>query len=127
MRPRRFAPRRKRRWLRRWRSVATRHRFMPRVAKPAGWSRKPGPRLLRRLERLPETSCSHRAAPRPMHWRKRRGCGGIPGGRFSIEAIRTVGVTRAGVLDLDQLRTALEGGGPALVSVMLANNETGAL
>ena len=51
----------------------------------------------------------------------------LAGGRFSIEAIRTVGVTRAGVLDLDQLRTALEGGGPALVSVMLANNETGAL
>jgi cysteine desulfurase len=50
----------------------------------------------------------------------------LAGGRFSTEAIGMVGVTRAGVLDLDQLRAALEGP-PALVSVMLANNETGAL
>ena len=51
----------------------------------------------------------------------------LAGGRFRPEAIRSVGVTRSGVLDLDQLRAALEGGPPALVSVMLANNETGAL
>ncbi len=51
----------------------------------------------------------------------------LAGGRFPTEAISTVGVTRSGVLDLDQLRTALEAGPPALVSVMLANNETGAL
>jgi cysteine desulfurase len=51
----------------------------------------------------------------------------LVGGRFHPEAIRTVGVTRTGVLDLGQLRAALEGGPPALVSVMLANNETGAL
>jgi cysteine desulfurase len=51
----------------------------------------------------------------------------LAGGRFRPEAIGFVGVTRSGVLDLDQLRTALEGGPPALVSVMLANNETGAL
>jgi cysteine desulfurase len=51
----------------------------------------------------------------------------LAGGRFRPEAIRSVGVTRSGVLDLDQLRMALQGGPPALVSVMLANNETGAL
>ena len=51
----------------------------------------------------------------------------LAGGRFHPEAIGTVGVTRSGVLDLGKLRTALEGGPPALVSVMLANNETGAL
>src|SRR5271168_3713213 len=51
----------------------------------------------------------------------------LSGGRFSIDAMGTVGVTRCGVLDLDQLRTALAAGPPALVSLMLANNETGAL
>jgi cysteine desulfurase len=51
----------------------------------------------------------------------------LSGGRFSSEAISTVGVTRSGVLDLDQLRAALEGKPPALVSIMLANNETGAV
>jgi cysteine desulfurase len=39
----------------------------------------------------------------------------------------TLGVTRSGVLDLAQLGAALEGGPPALVSVMLANNEMGAV
>jgi cysteine desulfurase len=51
----------------------------------------------------------------------------LAGGRFPPEAIRTVGVTRSGVLDLEQLRAALVDGPPALLSVMLANNETGAL
>jgi cysteine desulfurase len=51
----------------------------------------------------------------------------LAGGRFRPEAIGSVGVTPSGVLNLDQLRTALEGGPPALVSAMLANNETGAL
>jgi cysteine desulfurase len=51
----------------------------------------------------------------------------LAGGRFSADAIDTVGVTRSGVLDLDRLRAALAAGSPALVSVMLANNETGAL
>jgi cysteine desulfurase len=36
-------------------------------------------------------------------------------------------VTRSGLLDLDRLRVMLEGMPPALVSVMLANNETGAV
>ena len=51
----------------------------------------------------------------------------LAGGRFPAEAIGTVGVTSAGLLDLERLRAMLEGGPPALVSVMLANNETGAV
>jgi cysteine desulfurase len=51
----------------------------------------------------------------------------LAGGRFSADAVGTVGVTRSGLIDLDRLRTALADGPPALVSVMLANNETGAV
>jgi cysteine desulfurase len=51
----------------------------------------------------------------------------LAGGRFPAGTISAIGVTSAGLLDLDRLRTALEGGPPALVSVMLANNETGAV
>ncbi len=51
----------------------------------------------------------------------------LAGGRFSPETVSAVGVTRSGVLDLAQLREAVEGKPPALVSIMLANNETGAL
>jgi cysteine desulfurase len=51
----------------------------------------------------------------------------LSGGRFQPEAIGTIGVTRSGLIDLDRLRALLEGGPPALVSVMLANNETGAV
>ena len=51
----------------------------------------------------------------------------LAGGRFPAAAIGTIVVTNAGLLDLDRLRTALEGAPPALVSVMLANNETGAV
>jgi cysteine desulfurase len=51
----------------------------------------------------------------------------LAGGRFPTEAVGAIGVTRAGLLDLDRLRAMLEGGPPALVSVMLANNETGAV
>jgi cysteine desulfurase len=51
----------------------------------------------------------------------------LAGGRFPAEAIGVIGVTPAGVLDLDRLRAMIEGGLPALVSVMSANNETGAL
>jgi cysteine desulfurase len=51
----------------------------------------------------------------------------IAGGRFPAEAVGTIRVTRAGLVDLDHLRTLLDGGPPALVSVMLANNETGAI
>ena len=51
----------------------------------------------------------------------------LAGGRFPAEAISTVGVTNSGLLDLDHLRATLDGAPPALVSVMLANNETGAV
>jgi cysteine desulfurase len=51
----------------------------------------------------------------------------LAGGRFPAETIGTIGVTRSGLLDLERLRAALEGGSPALVSIMLANNETGAV
>jgi cysteine desulfurase len=51
----------------------------------------------------------------------------LSGGRFPAEVIDTIGVTSSGLLDLDRLRAMLEGGPPALVSVMLANNETGAI
>jgi cysteine desulfurase len=51
----------------------------------------------------------------------------LAGGRFPAEAVATIGVTSAGLTDLNRLRTMLEGGPPALVSVMLANNETGAV
>src|ERR1700680_2414867 len=49
------------------------------------------------------------------------------GGRFPASATGTLGVTRSGLVDLSRLRTLLESGPPALVSVMLANNETGAV
>jgi cysteine desulfurase len=51
----------------------------------------------------------------------------LAGGRFPTDAIGTIGVNPSGVVDLERLRTSLESGPPALVSVMLANNETGAL
>src|ERR1700737_613385 len=51
----------------------------------------------------------------------------LAGGRFPVEAISTIGVTNSGLADLHRLRATLEDGPPALVSVMLANNETGAV
>jgi cysteine desulfurase len=51
----------------------------------------------------------------------------LAGGRFSTEAISTAGVTRSGLVDLDRLRVMLDGMPPAVVSIMLANNETGAV
>jgi cysteine desulfurase len=50
----------------------------------------------------------------------------LAGGRFAGADIATLKVTSCGVVDLSHLRTLLDGP-PALVSVMLANNETGAL
>jgi cysteine desulfurase len=51
----------------------------------------------------------------------------LAGGRFSGESIMTAGVTRSGRLELEHLQSMLAGGPPALVSMMAANNETGAL
>jgi cysteine desulfurase len=51
----------------------------------------------------------------------------LAAGRFPPEATGTIRVTRSGLVDLEDLRAALGDGPPALVSIMLANNETGAL
>jgi cysteine desulfurase len=51
----------------------------------------------------------------------------LSGGRFAAEAIGTIKVRASGLVDLDHLRERLSEGDPALVSVMLANNETGAI
>ncbi|RJF76235.1 cysteine desulfurase family protein [Rhodopseudomonas palustris] len=51
----------------------------------------------------------------------------LSGGRFAREQIEVVEVTPEGVLNLDHLRQLLAEGPPALMSLMLANNETGAL
>ncbi|MEH2546993.1 cysteine desulfurase [Bradyrhizobium sp. AZCC 2262] len=51
----------------------------------------------------------------------------LSGGRFPPEAIETIQVTGSGLIDIEHLRRLLAVGQPALVSVMLANNETGAL
>jgi cysteine desulfurase len=51
----------------------------------------------------------------------------LSGGRFPAETIATIKVTPSGIVDLDHLRALLQDGPPALVSVMLANNETGAI
>ena len=51
----------------------------------------------------------------------------LSGGRFPAEAIGSIEVTGSGLVDLDHLLRLLTEGPPALVSVMLANNETGAI
>jgi cysteine desulfurase len=51
----------------------------------------------------------------------------LAGGRFPAASIGTIKVTGSGLVDLAHLRAALAGKPPALVSVMLANNETGAV
>jgi cysteine desulfurase len=51
----------------------------------------------------------------------------LSGGRFAPGAIGTIDVTGSGLVDVGRLRGLLADGPPALVSVMLANNETGAI
>ncbi|MGY8631678.1 cysteine desulfurase family protein [Bradyrhizobium sp. 14AA] len=51
----------------------------------------------------------------------------LAGGRFPADRIGQIKVTRSGVIDLDHLKALLGDGPPALVSIMAANNETGAL
>lgn len=51
----------------------------------------------------------------------------VAGGRFEQDAIGIVGVNQSGVVEPDRLQAVLACGPPALVSVMSANNETGAL
>jgi cysteine desulfurase len=51
----------------------------------------------------------------------------LSGGRFPPSDVVQAPVTSDGVVDLDKLRDLLRAGGPALVSIMFANNETGAV
>lgn len=51
----------------------------------------------------------------------------LAGGQFMAERIAILPVHRSGLVDLDALGMMLADGPPALVSVMLANNETGAI
>jgi cysteine desulfurase len=51
----------------------------------------------------------------------------LAGGRFTASEVSQAAVTRDGVVDLGKLRVSVSASGPALVSIMLANNETGAL
>jgi cysteine desulfurase len=51
----------------------------------------------------------------------------LAGGRFLPNQIERIAVTEDGVLDLKHLQALLAAGPPALVSVMLANNETGVI
>lgn len=51
----------------------------------------------------------------------------LAGGRFALDRMARLPVDRSGLVDLDALRAMLAQGPPALVSIMLANNETGAI
>ncbi len=51
----------------------------------------------------------------------------VAGGQFAAGAIAKIAVTPSGVVDLSDLRARLASGLPALVSIMAANNETGAV
>ncbi|SEO07392.1 cysteine desulfurase [Bradyrhizobium sp. OK095] len=51
----------------------------------------------------------------------------LAGGRFPADKVGHIRVTRTGVVDLDHLNALLKDGPPTLVSIMAANNETGAL
>src|SRR4051812_9799475 len=51
----------------------------------------------------------------------------LGGGRFAHAAVEIASVDQRGVVDLARLREMLAHGPPALVSIMSANNETGAL
>jgi len=51
----------------------------------------------------------------------------MAGGRFAADDIAKIAVTPSGLVDLGDLRAKLASGPPALVSIMAANNETGAL
>jgi cysteine desulfurase len=51
----------------------------------------------------------------------------LAGGRFPASAVTRIAVQPDGRIDLDDLRAKLAEGPPALVAVMLANNETGVI
>lgn len=51
----------------------------------------------------------------------------LAGGRFPQDVVEILPVSRSGVVDMARLVASLSEGPPALVSIMSANNETGAL
>lgn len=51
----------------------------------------------------------------------------LHGGRFPRQAVGEISATPAGMVDLAMLREMLKAGGRPLVSIMLANNETGVI
>src|ERR1700732_364830 len=122
MQPRRFAAKRGTRWRRRGISRAIPRRSMPRNAiftsggtETNALALVPG---LRRAEgapvaRLLVSAIEHASV--------------LAGGRFPVEATFTIDATRTGLVDLEHLRALLYSGPLALVSVVLAHNETGAL
>ena len=65
--------------------------------------------------------------PRTVSRRGFLGASVLAGGGFGREAVEVADVTGSGTIDLAGLRKLLHGRPPALVSVMLANNETGAI
>lgn len=79
------------------------------LALSPGWSAKPGQAP---FDRLLVSAVEHASVRE--------------GGRFGRARTRHIPVDVQGVVDLDALRTLLAGA-PALVSVMLANNETGVI
>ena len=147
-RPRRCARRRAPPWQRRSTSPATRPRSMPRAGPRAAWSRRHANRSRRWSGPSRAMSCSPRAAPKPTCWRSRRRpdrAGPAPcdrllvsaiehpsvlaGGRFPATAVERLPVTadwphRPRGARAPARRARREGPRP-LVSLMLANNETG--
>src|ERR1700691_6757995 len=87
-------------------------------ARPSGSWNRPGPSWPPWPELCPNRWCSPPAAPRPMPWR----WAAFPPGAARIR------VSREGVADLASLEALLaRDKSPALVSLMLANNETGVI
>ena len=120
---------------------------MPRAVRRAGWSRMPAPPSRRpsapgrrtwcftsggtEANALALTPGLRRGAGEPVRAAAglgHRACVGAVG--RAVSGRRRSGPSRSprsGLIDLDHLRRLLADGPPALVSVMLANNETGAL
>jgi cysteine desulfurase len=79
------------------------------LALSPGWSRQPGQPP---IARLLMSAVEHPSV--------------MAGGGFAADRVAMIPVDRRGIVDLDALRRLLAGA-PALVSIMLANNETGVI
>jgi cysteine desulfurase len=75
-----------------------------------GWTRGRGGK---RCERLIVSAIEHPSV--------------LAGGSFAPERVARAPVTKDGIVDLDALQSLVQDGEPPLVSLMLANNETGAI